>query len=437
MTLRHRLTLWLGAAFVAIWVSSATWLMLDLRDQVHRTLDDRLAASARMVAGLVSQLPESFPSESIATSIDTERAGVFSGLACRVTSMHGSVLSRSRTGWLPPPENVRPGFATWTRDGVQWRTFTLERNGYHITTSDRIDERAHLDRSILGAAAAPVLVALIGSLIVLWLGLARELRPLEKIRMALSRRHADSLAPLPREGLPPELDALVAAQNSLFARLRDSIERERRFTGDAAHELRSPLTALRGHVQVARLTGGPESRKSLDKAEQAAIQLQKTLDQLLLLARVEGDAPLSGQRHAITTILSEAIAHCGAASDRLDVRVRADDRSLVPALPAELAVAALRNLIRNALEHGPEGALVTVEVARVDGCVNVSVCDRGEGFQPEALGRFHRGRGSSGSGLGLSIVAAIVQRASGTLHFDHQSGRFCARFTAPLDSGSS
>lgn len=432
MSLRHRLTLLLGSAFIAIWLATATWLMLDLRQEIRHTLDERLAASARMVAGLVAQWPEEARRALRDQPIATEQLGVPSGLACRITSLRGGIIARSSHAALPPVTSA-PGFHTSTIDGMPWRTFTLEHGDTRVTIGDRIEERTTLDRAILGAAAVPVIVSLAGSLLVLWFGLARALRPLERMRAALARRHADSLEPLPRQALPPEVEALVAALNSLFARLRESIERERRFTGDAAHELRSPLTALRSHIQVAQMAGGSTAETSLDKAVLAADQLQKTLDQLLLLARLDSNVPLGEGDGTVGELLSEAVAQVRTGADRLDIHLEAGVEELRPALPSALAVVALRNLIDNALMHGGSDGDVTVAIRRDAAAVHFAVRDSGPGFDASApVARFRRGRDSAGAGLGLAIVSAIAERCGGALAFERQSDGFTCRLALPV-----
>ncbi|MGV8260787.1 histidine kinase dimerization/phospho-acceptor domain-containing protein, partial [Pseudomonas aeruginosa] len=111
---------------------------------------------------------------------------------------------------------------------------------------------------------------LLGSLALLWLGAGQGLAPLKRIRDALTRRGADSLEPLELAALPSELKPLVETQNQLFQRIAQAIERERRLTGDAAHELRSPLTAIKTHLQVARMTEGAAAEQALAHAEEGA-----------------------------------------------------------------------------------------------------------------------------------------------------------------------
>lgn len=221
-----------------------------------------------------------------------------------------------------------------------------------------------LQRSVVVAAAVPVTVALLGSLALLWLGAGQGLAPLKRIRDALTRRGADSLEPLELAALPSELKPLVETQNQLFQRIAQAIERERRLTGDAAHELRSPLTAIKTHLQVARMTEGAAAEQALAHAEEGADRLHRTLDQLLLLARVEGslsfdDGVQCGAEDAARVAMHDA----GHGDVRMFELKLADGLSEAPLeVPSVLAIAALRNLLDNALRHTAAGTRVELAV---------------------------------------------------------------------------
>ena len=424
MTLRLRLTLGLGAAFVLLWSLAATWMLYDLRNQLMQSLDERLAASARMVAGLLVQLPQARTANDGVPHLSAEQLGIPNGLACQISSLRGEVLARSHS----TPEDLLDAGQKGFRDQIigdrPWRSFTLIQGDLRITTADRLDERATLKRSILLAAALPVVVALLGSLALLWIGLGRGLAPLERIRAALAGRSANTSEPLPLTGLSAELAPLVEAQNQLFQRIGDTLERERRLTDDAAHELRSPLTAVKTHLQVAAMTEGDNARTAIAMAEQGAVHLQRILEQLLMLARVEGNLPFDeGLPCRPLQIARQAIADATQKSGAAIELSCADDlpeRCL--AMPPALAIAALRNLLENARRHTKAGTSVSLHIA-LDGPHGVlfKVRDQGPGITPERLQRFTerfwRSADSDGSGLGLSIVKAIAERCGCTLQF--------------------
>ncbi|WP_447591133.1 ATP-binding protein [Aquipseudomonas campi] len=425
MSLRLRLTLMLGSAFVLLWALAATWMLYDLRGQMMRSLDERLAASARMVAGLLLQLPQPLASDGTRAAISAEQLGIPNGLACQVSSLRGEVLARSHASPDQQLDADGLGFHEQLIDGVPWRSFTLVQGELRITTADRLDERNTLKRSVLLAAAVPVVVALLGSLALLWLGVGRGLAPLQRIREALTRRSADSLEPLQVGDLPGELKPLVETQNQLFQRIAQALARERRFTGDAAHELRSPLTAIKTHLQVARMTQGAAIDQALANAEAGADRLQRTLEQLLLLARVEGSLDFDdGQQCSAVQAARAAIADANQGQAfRIDLEIAADIDDAPLDMPPALAVAALRNLLDNALRHGAEQGRVRLAIRQQAGRVCFSVHDQGPGIPAQHLAqmsqRFWRSSGSNGSGLGLSIVQAIAQRCGCELRFNN------------------
>lgn len=434
MSLRLRLSLILGSAFLLLWTLSATWLLFDLRNQTMLALDQRLAASARMVAGLVAQLPTELLNGLHEQRLSAEQLGIPNGMRCQVSSLRGTVLARSHA---LPGDSLDPaqmGYRSQTIEGRPWRSYTLiSEDGLRITTADRLDERSQLERSIWLSATVPALVALIGSLVILWLGVDQGLAPLTRIREALSRRRVDDLQPLSEQGLPPELQPLVASQNQLLARIARAMEHERNLTNAMAHELRSPLTVISTSLQVARLTDGAVADQALAHAEQGADRLRRTLEQLLLLARLDGQLPLENDEPLSAGDIAElAIQDTGAPGIELQLE---EPQSGAPlALPTELAITALRNLLENAVRHTPEGTRVELQVREQPGQVTFTVRDHGPGVPAEQLPhlteRFWcRGKGN---GLGLAIVQAIAERCAGRLTFESRPDGLRASLSVPL-----
>lgn len=325
-------------------------------------------------------------------------------------------------------------------DGAHWRSFTLARDNVRITTADRQQEREALNTSVLLAASAPVLMALLGSLGVLWLGVRHGLAPLGRMRDALTQRSPDSLEPLKVDALPSELQPLLATQNALFLRIARTLERERRLTGDAAHELRSPLTAVKTHLQVARMTDGSVREQALENAELGADRLHRTLEQLLLLARVEGslsfDDGVQCTAEQVARLAIEDASHGD--RERIDLQLAEQLSSACLEMPSVLAIAALRNLLDNALRHSPATTAVVLQVRSEAGRVVFQVQDQGPGIAAGDLHmltqRFWRSGNQAGCGLGLAIVQAIVQRCAGNLVFDNAAGGLRVRLELPLQA---
>lgn len=422
MSLRNRLLLILGGTFILLWSLAAVWLLGDLRREVSVALDERLASSARMVAGLLEQLPQPLPPHN-ASPLSVVELGLQSGLVCQVRSLRGEVLVRTPNTPQATLAEHGVGFHEVSIGNERWRSFTLKRQHLWVTTADRVDERETLQSAILIAAALPVALALLGSLVLIWFGIGRGLSPLQSLRSLLAQRDAEDLQPVYVRRLPKDLQPLVATLNQLFARISAALERERRFTNDAAHELRTPLTAVKTHLQVAQMSSGDIATHALQQAETAVDRMQSGLEQLLLLARVESaqdfdkDGQVSAQslaRHA----LADLIAVPG--YQRIDVVNELTDEVYV-AVPESLAVASLRNLLDNALRYSPSESRVELYMAVDQQRLLLRVRDAGAGLSvtqiEQAKQRFWRtANAQSGSGLGLAIVQAVTERYGGELH---------------------
>ncbi|MFI8376823.1 ATP-binding protein [Pseudomonas helleri] len=441
MSMRLRLSLIIGSAFVLVWALAAAWMLSDLRQQMMFSLDQRLVASARMVAGLLEQLPP-LPVKGEGTHFSAEQLTIPGGMACQVSSLRGEILARSHNHPDEPMQSEATGFHDQVIEGAVWRTFTLDRGDVRITTADRQVEREALNLSVLLAASVPVGMALIVCLFLLWLGIGQGLAPLKRMRDALMRRDADSLQPLQIDPLPSELKPLLDSQNQLLARIAKALERERRLTGDAAHELRSPLTAIKTHLQVARMTDGAAREQSLAHAEAGADRLHRTLEQLLLLARVEGSLSFDDGVQCSAEQVARLAIHDAAsgAAERVTLNLPQDLPTTALEVPSVLAIAALRNLLDNALRHAPADTPVELAV-RIEGRqVCFAVRDHGPGISPDTLQhmtqRFWRNGNSNGCGLGLAIVQAIVERCAGELKFDSQPDGLRVELRMPLSSHS-
>lgn len=461
-SLRLRLLAIIGASLLGVWSLVAVWMLVDVREELSTALDGRLAASARMVAGIVAQMPA--PSMSGEPAAIEHALDVIArdGLACEVSLLRGEVTATplARTAGSPGMASTPAGYGTYTFGGRPWRTFVLESGGLRIATADRIDLREGLLRDVALTAGVPFVLALAASLLLLWAGIGRGLQPLEQLRAVLARRRPDDASPLPDLASPPELRPLVDTVRHLLARTHAAFERERRFTDDAAHELRSPLTGIKTHLQVLRLAlarpgHAATAMQALSEAERGVQALQATLEQLLTLARLDGLAvhgctqPADAEataRQAIADALQGAGRVGGAdgidgvaPAPRAEVQFDARGIALAVAVPAPLLRAALRNLLDNALRHGSNNAAVQLTIDRpATGQVRFRVQDHGRGMREDecvqALQRFWRqSPGTTGSGLGLPIVQAIAQRHSGTLALHPvPTGGLAAELTLPV-----
>lgn len=427
MSLRLRLLLIIGMSLTVLWGAVASWMFMDTRQSLRDALDNRLASSARMVAGLVAQFPRS---QLLTHGGNSSAFDVIArdGIACEVSLLRSEVTVDvvARTAGSPDLTRLDTGFGTHIYGDQRWRTYVLRQGNIQVATADRIDLREALVKELIWSAGLPFVVALLGSLILLWFGITHGLAPLERIRALLARRRPGDDSPLPAVKAPAELRPLLRTVEQLLDRVQAAIVRERRFTDSAAHELRTPLTGVKTHVQVARLAaqrpGESETLESaLIGAERGALQLQGILERLLELARLD-DQPA----HAETSDAADAV---GAAIEALrplhgdvDGRVSVSGADHAPVGVARpLLVSALQNVLDNALRYTPPTAPIVVNIGRQDdGMVRISVFDEGPGLNPReralAVNRFWRGATQlPGNGLGLSIVDAIARRYGGSL----------------------
>lgn len=436
MSLRLRLVGIIGLSLVLLWSLVALWMFTGVQRELRLALDDRLAASAHMVAGLVARLPPQQMRSDDAAAATALDVVARDGVACEVSMMHGEVAIQTlaRTAASPRLDQAPPGYATRTVNGHEWRVFVLRQGALRVATADRIEAREGLLRGIVLAAALPFAVAVTGGLLLLWFGVGGGLRPLENLRKALAARSPDAVEPLPSLKLPLELQPLVDTIRRLLTRVQDAIARERRFTDDAAHELRTPLTAIKTHLQVLRLSCkgqpmGDATAQALANAEAGVLRLQHTAEQLLLLARLgrqEADRVAEVDAlHAAKLAIADAVG--GAAPVGLSQARRVDlqspEATALLSVPESLLISALRNLLDNALRHTAEATLVVLQIRRVNHCVVFAVLDEGPGMTPvevvQAPRRFWRHSDRpSGSGLGLSIVEAIAQQYGGELRLE-------------------
>jgi signal transduction histidine kinase len=269
----------------------------------------------------------------------------------------------------------------------------------------------------------PLAAALPALALAIWLGVGAGLRPLGELRRELARRGPGDLARLDAERTPVEIEPLVAELNRLFGRIDEALERERRLTADAAHELRTPLAVLSTQAQVARRATGDAARnEALEAIVAGSERAARLIEQMLTLARLEsGQGAGAVQRADLRALARAALAE--AAPFALGKGI---DIALEDGVPVEvsgfsgLVEILLRNLVDNAVRYTPPGGKVRVEVGGEARTARLVVSDNGPGVPAPELGRlgerFHRlaAAGESGSGLGLSIVLRIA-----TLHRGH------------------
>jgi signal transduction histidine kinase len=247
------------------------------------------------------------------------------------------------------------------------------------------------------------------------------LQPLAAVALEIASRDSDHLVELRPARAPEEVRPLVEAINSLFTRVEQTLESERRFTADAAHELRTPLAALTAQAQVAmQARSAAEREHAMAQLATSLRRATRLVDQILTLARLDPeDRPPTG-RVDLGGLAEEVCARHGALALEKDIALELNAEPVTVPGDSDMLRILLRNLVDNAIRYTPVGGQVTVAVTRE----GLSVTDSGPGIPVEerarVFNRFHRlaGQDIEGSGLGLSIVARIAERHGAAISLD-------------------
>jgi two-component system sensor histidine kinase TctE len=304
-------------------------------------------------------------------------------------------------------------------DGVKVRVVTVQapcgRSACTVLVAETMVKRERLARDLLLQSILPELLIAAATLLIVWFGVKRGLRPLARLSEEIKSRSAGDLRPIDAAGAPEETRPLVGALNGLLEEVSAASRKQQRFLADAAHQLRTPLAGLQAHAELALAQPLPEpSRAQVEQVHKATIRTGRLANQLLALARAEPGARSVNSLVDLKAVVegeADAWVHQALARD-IDLGFE-----LEPA-PVEgdafLLREALANLVHNALEYPPHGARVTVRTGRREGAAFVELEDDGPGIAPaeraRVLERFYRvpGTPGTGSGLGLAIVREIA-----------------------------
>lgn len=318
---------------------------------------------------------------------------------------------------LPPPG--RPGLSDVSFNGQTWHTFVDQRGDRLIRVGQAQDARWEELAGLAVHLFWPVLSLLPVMALFLWFGIGHGLKPLRRVAGELSRRDAESLEPIAHGVLPNEVKPLVDGLNDLLRRLNRAFTMQKHFIADAAHELRTPMMALRIQTQLAQSADAEEERQeALAQVESGVTRLTHLAQQLMTLARLEPQvqAPVSQSVELSALCKSVILDQVRMAEAKyIDLGLVTQDKVEVPG-DADMLRILLNNLVDNAIRYTPAHGTVDLAVRRKGNEVVLEVCDNGPGIpvaeRAHVLERFYRGsnQNSPGSGLGLSIVQRITER---------------------------
>ncbi|HLQ20389.1 MAG TPA: sensor histidine kinase N-terminal domain-containing protein [Tabrizicola sp.] len=449
-SLRRTILVWLVLATAAIGVLA----LLDTRIEALRTARD---VSDRVLIGSAMAIAEGVSvdaSGGLAITIPFSALDMLSSTAqdqvyYRVDGPGGLLTGYQDLVAASSPDGQETALADATYRGVQIRTATLRRElttgegtlPFTVTVAETTRAREALARSILTRSALRIAGLIAGAALVAWTVATYALRPLDRLSRSIAARAPHDLTPIETDA-PAELSPVVDALNGFLARLSRAVAALQNFASNANHQIRTPLTVARTQIAV---SGKANAANALDKADAALIRIERVLEQLLLLARVEA----TGTRPALAQVDVAALAR-GVTADLMPQAVRlgqdlgydGPDRAL--ALTEEVLLGELlRNLVANALAHCPAETMVTLQLVERPEGLGISVTDTGPPLSDSALAdlqsRLRPGQEmrSGTRGLGLHIVAEIAQALGASLQLERASGGkgMAVRVTLPVKEG--
>lgn len=465
-----------GSAIILLCVIGTTAVLAVMagQDEADELFDARLATSARVLESLLAQQVEHAtinaplvmslpgPLADMAHEHDAELAGkpgfallwilqewLFghhdvetplgheyeTHIAYQVWSVDAGdaahrLLARSSSAPETPFAPMEPGFSDHDLDDGMWRVFVLRAGEVWVQVGERTDARAELTAKLGWATGAPLLVGLVVVLLLNALLIGYGLAPLSEMTERIAARRPQDDQPLTLSRVPREMTPVLGALNALFERVRSTLERERRFIDSAAHELRTPLAALRIHAQNARRADDATQReKSLDSLLEGVARTVHLAEQMLAHSRAgratHDDAPIS-LRDVVYDAVAQRQPACAASGHRLLLESCADP--LVLTADATGLSSMVGNLIDNAQRYAPAGTVIGVHLARDGDRAYLTVTDAGPGIPSELRERVFEpyfripGSAGSGTGLGLAIVREVVERLGGEISLDDADG---------------
>jgi heavy metal sensor kinase len=472
MTLAARLSAFFLAALALVLVGFSASLYLLARAYLDRQADDRLTAALETLAAATDVDPAGLEWEPEERHLTLGRDAAADQVRWAVHDEHGRPVDHSANlgaDDLPPADPAAlpadaPAFRLIDRGGQPWRVaqrclragplapVAAEASASKPARHGVLVLTAGLSLAPARAALHTLAGALAGLSLLVWSAAAllgrrmcrHALAPVSRMAAAARAMGADDLARrLPPPGTADELDDLGRTFNGLLDRLQEAFERQRRFTGDASHQLRTPLAAMLGQAEVALRRDRPpeEYRRVLGLVRDQAGHLTRIVESLLFLARADAEGELAGLEVIdLSRWLPEQRERWGGHPRAADLRVEQATAGPCPVkVQPVLLGQLLDNLLDNAFRYSAPGTMVRVSLAQEAGAAVLTVEDAGRGIAPDDLPHVFepfyrpagsRGAGAGGVGLGLAVVRRIAGAFGGTVGVesaDERGSRFTVR----------
>lgn len=422
-SLQGRLLVLVIGGVIGVWLITAVFIWRDARSELDELLDSHLAQAAAL---LIVQQTQSIDDDD---EIDTRVPHPYAPKVAFQIFHEGQAVVRSANAptepMIPANGEFGQGFATVQIGGDAWRVFSARGTGEdtRVYVGERIDSRTAILLAVLRGTLWPMAAALPLLGLATWWAVRQGVTPLKKLGRSIAQRGPDDLAPVVMPHPPAELSPVLDALNQLFERIQTVWEAERRFTADAAHELRTPIAAIRTQAQVALAETDDALRQHALRATlEGCDRATRLVNQLLVLSRLESGATLALTKVDLSALAQRVVAELAPTAIAKQLSLEFEGERPCHVTGDEMLLAALvRNLVDNAIRYSPSGASVLIRTTTDGANASLSVGDSGPGLADadrSRLGeRFFRvpGTTESGSGLGWSIVQRIVDLHAATV----------------------
>ena len=422
-SLRTRLLWFLLAAITLTALVQALVAYRTARTEADEIFDYHMQ---QMAMSLRSGLPLADPQ----AGRDDDRDAESYDFVVQVWTADGLRVFQSARNALP--QRAALGFSDVQVHGTTYRVFSMQSRSQVIQVAQDMTARKEMARMLALRIVGPIAVMAPLLMFLVWWVVSGSMAPVSRVRRQVAERQADDLTEVSELGLPDEIRPLVHELNLLFGRVRQAFEAQKSFVADAAHELRSPLAALKLQaIGLQRAPDGAARELALSRLTAGIDRATRLVEQLLVLARQQASVATGGkpQPVVLADIVRQTIADVAASAQlrQIDLGLALADEGKISADADALGIL-VRNLIDNAVKYTPAGGTVDVEVRQDSDALVLSVEDSGPGIaEPDrerVLDRFYRlpGSDATGSGLGLAIVSSICELHGARLTLDH-----CAR----------
>lgn len=428
-------------------VGGTAWLgYQDVRQETRELFDAQLARSARLILSLAqaqngdsgfSRIQEYLDENGLSVMyIDfeesddeqqTEEGHIYeTKLAFQIWDKEGNLVVKSYNAPLEPLTTEDDGFNNIIIDEFDWRTFSLlsSNQQYRCITAERIDVRNDLIVKISNDLFYMFIILVPALSLILYLSIDKGLKPLQRLAAQIDRRSGDNLELITRDYKYTEIITIKSALNQLLHRLEETLSREKRITSDAAHELRTPLAAIRLHTELAKSAKNQaQKNESLDQIIHGVDRTTHLVEQLLTLARLEPELLANDfAKVDLTALIIEECALLSPLAINKDIDISFDEIQIKPINGHEPSLRLLiRNLLTNAIAYTPAMGKIRISLSKQKQKTTFIVEDSGPGISEQdrerVMERFYRAENhqTPGCGIGLSIVDRVVQMHKGSL----------------------